>query len=271
MPVVPFREMLTLSDAVELVGRRLYDETWSGWEYASQPRKSPEEIASERKPLEEELSAAEAEIREVEAAILKAINANENRRLAARRDKLETRIRQLHTTPNRDHPLKEILVDAYTAHVRCKTATETFLEAINGFKLKVHNGRGQELNRAVWTHPKFRYYLDLSIVINPRSSGEPRRQAARINRDEFDNWLATLKPIVEAKHERSAEERLTEFLRQKIAGAGDGPHENKDQLREQALAQIPGARDRMFDRVWSNIVPEEWRKAGAPPKARRSR
>jgi hypothetical protein len=33
------------------------------------PRKSPEEIASERKPLEEELSAADAEIQEVHDAI----------------------------------------------------------------------------------------------------------------------------------------------------------------------------------------------------------
>jgi hypothetical protein len=44
MPGTPFRELLTLSDAVELIGRRLYGETWTGWEYASRPRKSPEEM-----------------------------------------------------------------------------------------------------------------------------------------------------------------------------------------------------------------------------------
>lgn len=268
MPVLPFCETYTLSDAVEQIGRRLYGETWTGLEYMSQPGKSPEEIANERKPLEEELSTAETEIREIDAAIRKTVNAEENQRLAIQYRRLEARASRLRATLNLEYPLNDTVRDSYSAHVRGKTATETLLQAIKEFRLKVHDGRGRELNHFVWSDPRFSYCLDLSIAVNPRISGEPRRQAARIDRDQLKNWLATLKPIVEAKHERSVEERLTEFLRQHVADARGGPRKTKDALREEALAQIAGTTGRMFDRVWPNIVPQKWRRAGAPRKAR---
>lgn len=271
MPGTPFRELLTLSDAVELIGRRLYGETWTGWEYQSQPRKSPEEIASERKPLEEELATAEAEIQKIEAAIQKSIDAAENRRLAKHREKLETRVRQLLTKLSLDHPLNALVRDAYETRVRWQTATETLLAALRGFKLRVHDGRGRELNQFAWSNPKFRYYLDLSLVVVPRTAREPRWQAARIDRDPFENWLATLTPLVEVPRELSPQERLTEFLRQQIAVATEGSHKRKGALRKEALKQTPGATGRMFDRVWSTVVPPKWHKSGAPRRARRSR
>ena len=271
----PFRELLDLSGAVELIGRRLYGETWTGLEYASQPRKSPEEIASERKPLEDELSAAEAEIQRFDAAIQKSIDAAENERLARLRGKLETRMRHLHTALSFDHSLNDCVIEAYDAHVRWQTARETLLEAIRNRSLTVHDGRGRELNSGVWSHPKFRYHLDLSIVINPRMSGEPRRQAARIDRDRFENWLLTLKQIVEPPpeppRESSPEQQVTEYLQQQIAAAEGGPHKSKGALRKEAVAKIQGATGRMFDRIWQNVVPSDWRESGAPRRSRSRR
>jgi sulfur relay (sulfurtransferase) DsrC/TusE family protein len=268
MSVKPFRESRDLSDAVELIGRRLYGETWTGLEYASQPRKSPEEITSERKPLEDELSAAETEIQQIDTATRKSIDAAENRRLAGLREKRETRMRHLHAALSLDHPLNDIVVDAYHSHVRWQIARETLLEAIRNRRLTVHDGRGRELNPGAWSHPKFRYYLDLSIVINPRVSGEPRRQAARIYTDQFKKWRETLVPMIAAKHEPTAKELVTEFLRQEFAAMKTGPRKTKLVLRQEARQKINGVSLLMFEHVWTAEAPAESRKAGAPRKAR---
>src|SRR5437762_12302263 len=106
MSATRFTEKLTLSDAVEFIGERLYSHAWTGLEYAySEPRKSPDEIASERKPLEEELSALEAEILGIDAAIRKTMDDQVNRQLAEHRDTLETRAGQLRGTLSFHHPL----------------------------------------------------------------------------------------------------------------------------------------------------------------------
>ncbi len=271
MPVVPFRETYTLSDAVELIGRRLYGETWTGSESAySQPRKSPEEIVAERKPLEEELSAAETRIREIDAAIGKTMDDHENRRLAVQRVRSQSLAKQLRATLSLDHPSNDITTDLYNAHVRWKTTVETFLEAIKGFKLKVHDGRGSPLNELVWNDPRFRCYLDLSVVVNSKTAAAPRWQPARIDRDKFKNWLATVTPLVEVKYERSAEERLTEFLRQELAAMRTGPRRTKVALRAAAREKIGGVSLRMFERIWTAETPPESRKGGRPPKVRKS-
>jgi hypothetical protein len=263
MPMTPFRELLSLADAAELIGRRLYGETWTGSEYAyTEARKSPEEIAAERKPLEEERDAAEAKLRETEAAIQKTMDEKENRWLAAQRGKLETRIGQLNGSLGFHHTLNEIVIDAYNAHERWKTATDTLLRAIRDRRFMVHDGRGRELNQSVWSNPKFHYYLNLSIVINPRVSGEPRRQAARIYTDQFKKWVETLPPIVAPKREPSTKELVTEFLQREFAAMGARPRKMKQALREKAQKEITGLSERMFERVWAAEAPTELRKAG---------
>src|SRR5579863_9056866 len=148
MPGTPFREMVTLSDAVELIGRRLYGETWTGQKYFSKPGKSPDELAIERKPIEAQISATEAEIREIEVAIHKSIDPAENRRLAKRREQRKTHVQQLHARLSLDHPLNDIIRDSYDTHMRWQTATAALLEVIKALKLHVHDGRGRELNPA---------------------------------------------------------------------------------------------------------------------------
>lgn len=271
MPGTPFREMLTLSDAVELLGRRLYGDTWTGTEFLyREPRKSPEEIAAERKPLESELTDLEVALRDIKSAIEKTLDREKNRQLAADRDRTEGRIAHLRTRLSLDHTLNEAVIDAYNAHARGKTTTEMLLEAIKGFNLKIQDERGRELDRTVWSNPKFRYYLDLSFIINPWGSGKPRREAVRVDRDHFQNWLANLKPFVEAARERSTDEQLREFLRQEFAAAKARPRKTKGALRAAAQAKIDGLSDRMFDRIWALEAPAESRKAGAPCKARKA-
>ncbi len=270
MPPVPFREMYTLSDAVEQIGRRLYGETWTSREYMySDSSKSPDEIASERMPLEEEIKRAEEEIVEIDAEIRKTLNEETIRQLANHRGKLENRAAQLHTSLELYNPLNDTIVAAYNACDRAKVAKDTLIVAILEFKLQVHDGRGRQLNPFVWSDPRFCYDLGLSIVVNPRSSGEPRRQAARIDKEPFTNWLATLTPRVEAPHAPSPEEKLKEFLRQLIASSKGQKTVKKVEIQRDAIDAIPGVTVRMFNGIWGQLVPQEWRNAGAP-KSRQS-
>jgi hypothetical protein len=42
---------------------------------------------------------------------------------------------------------------------------------------------------------------------------------------------------------------------------------SKEKYRTRAQAKIEGLSDRGFDRVWNDVVPPEWKRAGAPKKS----
>jgi hypothetical protein len=266
MPAPPFRELYTLTDTVELIGRRLYSDTWTSFEYMyAAPVRVPTEIAAERAPLEEELGTIESQIDAINREIAAILEGQKIERLKKRRRTLETRADGLRAEL-RQLPLNDIILQTYNSHIRWHQAKDALVDAIRQFRLKVHDGRGHELNHSVWLDPRFRCYIDLSIVVNSKTAGSPRRQAARIDRDAFKNWLASINPLVEPPSAPAVQERLTEYVRREIDVARGVKHKTKSELLESAKKEIPGVTKRMFEHVWASETPAEWRKAGARPK-----
>jgi hypothetical protein len=72
------------------------------------------------------------------------------------------------------------------------------------------------------------------------------------------DWLGIFVPTL--LHERSAEERLTEFLRQEFAAMKIGPRKTKLALREVTLEKIAGLSFRMFEQIWTAETPPKSRK-----------
>lgn len=266
MPAPPFRETYTLSDAVELVGRHLFGDTWSSLEYIyCEGSRGPAEVAAERQPLESELTTVEAQIDANNRDIGAILDAGKIGRLKRKRGELEARENTLRARL-RNLPYNETTIENYNAYLRWHKAKQTLLDGIRQLRLKVHDGRGRELNFSVWNDPRFRYYIDLSIVVNSRTAGGLRRQAARIDRDAFKNWLATVKPLVESPGEPAVEERLTEFVRREVDASRNSKRKTKPKLLELARNEIPGVTKRMFERVWGSVTPADWHKPGAPSK-----
>ena len=268
---VSFRETHTLSDAVERIGRRLYAHTWTGDEHFQQKVKSPEELANIRAPLEKKLNEASTELSEIDRAIHRTIDNREIEELKKQRLHTQSDWNNLNLQLNHELPAQnDYTRTVYESYDRYRKAESTLLDAVRQRQIMVHDGHGHELSPSVWTHPKFRYCIELSIVVNSKMSGEPRRQAARIDRDPFEKWLATVKPLVESLRPLSVEERLDDFLKQEVLAAKIAPKKTKPKYCAAAKAEIPDVTKRMFDRIWSEVVPSTWRHGGRPKSGKSS-
>jgi hypothetical protein len=267
----PFREMYTLSDAVELVGRHLYSHTWTGREYFfTLPVDSPQEIVAKREPLEKQRDAAIAEFREIEKAILATTNAEEISHLMVRRESAESRSQILNTQIVLDHPMNEGVVETYESHVRHKCATETLIDSIRQSRLNVHDGRGRFLSPWVWTDSRFRCDIELSIVINPKTAGGIRRQAARIDREPFDVWLKTIprlveriapdRPEISVAPEKQCESAITNWVESRRIPI------NRTAASLELKRHIPDLSERAFLRAWAKCAPDSWKKSGRRAK-----
>ena len=267
-----FRETYTLSDAVELLGRRLYAHTWTGLEYRQEKVMSPDELSAIRAPLEKSLADASTELAEIESTILRTVNPSELEQLKLRKNDIQSQFNTLNAKVNFLLPaLNDATRAAYESYSRWKTAEDKLVEAIRQRQFIVHDGHGRELNPGVWSHPNFRYYIKYSYVVNGKYSGEPRRQTARIDREPFKMGLTMFEPLVKSLQEPSPEQRLCEFIQRQVAESKISTKKTKSEYRALAkdeLGQIPKA---MFERVWSEQVPDAWHKPGAPKGSHSSR
>jgi hypothetical protein len=263
----PFHEVYTLSDAVELIGRRLYSDTWTGVEYQQQKRLSPTELGALREPLEIQMAAATDEVKAIHAAMRRSLDKGEIESLRAREEIAQARWRECSSQLNFHLPeLNDHYRNAYEGYARWKASEEVLLKAIRGFQIQVHDGRGRQLNSSVWAHLHFHYSIELSAVKNSKISGEPRRQAARIDRQALLNWLDQLEPIVKPRHLPTPEEQLREYLKQQVKAAEIAPRKTKSDHRDDVSRRIPGISKRKFEQVWAEVVPKEWQLPGAPKK-----
>jgi hypothetical protein len=256
---------------VELVGRHLYSHIWTGREhFHTQPVDSPQEIAAKREPLEKLRDAATAELLDIENAILATTNAKEISRLMVRRKDVEWRSKTLNTQIFVDHPLNDGVIETYKSFMRQKRATETLLDAIRKLEVKVHDGRGRPLNHSVWTDNRFRFYIELSIVINSTTAGGPRRQAARIDRKPFEDWLKAIPRIVEPialpePEVRTTPEKQCKLLIINWINSGRVPI-NRNAAWLEAKEQISGLSERAFQRAWAESAPDSWKRRGRRAK-----
>ena len=270
-----FRKCYTLSEAVERIGMQLYSDQWTGSEYMfSKPKLSPDELEQQRRPLLQTIEKLERKKTEIEIATSKTLDTEKNRELGRAKDELEAEIRGLHVQLGQ-LPDPAVLPQFYEPYCRYEQAKSILLDAIRTRKLRVHNGRGGDINPLVWQDDRrFRCYLELSIVVNSKTAGPPRVQPAFIDEVEFNLWLKTLIPIVPLpqtisieEQKPSIEELVAKFIERKWNEEKNGaPHPPKPAMRQKAITEIPGLTGRTFDQCWARYAPSSWLAPGAPKK-----
>jgi hypothetical protein len=267
MSNAPFRATFTLSDTIEHIGRRLFAHEWTGFEYRHDAQLSRAELTAKRSPLEARKKSFEDELVTLQTELNRSVKAKEIEDIKRRILDAQSRHGKLNDELNHAIPVpndKQLV--AFKAHERRKHAEGTLLNAIREGKLIVHDGHGRELNPSVWTNPHCRHSIELSIVINSKASSEPRRQAARIDQGLVKDWLQTLDPIVKILGMEPADDRLRNYLKQRVGAARGSCHETKAFYRKEASHSISGMSKRLFERIWAEVVPKEWQQPGAPKK-----
>jgi hypothetical protein len=153
---------------------------------------------------------------------------------------------------------------AYETYQRGLVAENMLIDALKDRAITANNGRNTPIDNLFWKgHPHFGYYIELSIVRMPRSSGLRRFEPARIEEQELDSWLLTLVPLTEsAKKPLSLEDQCRLFLRKQVAA---GPQKkSKEAYFLEAGGEIPGLIRAGFDRAWK-IEARAWTRGGRRP------
>jgi len=270
-----FRKSCALFQAVDLIGIQLYADRWTLSEYKfSKPKLSPDELEQQRRPLLQTIEKLERKKTEIEIATSKTLDTEKNRELGRAKDELEAEIRGLHVQLGQ-LPDPAVLPQFYEPYCRYEQAKSVLLDAIRTRQLRVHNGRGGDINPLVWQDDRrFRCYLELSIVVNSKTAGPPRVQPAFIDEVEFNLWLKTLIPIVPLPQKITIEEQnpsidelVAKFIERKRNEEKNGaPHPPKWVMRKEAITEIPKLTGRGFDQCWTRYAPTSWRAPGAPKK-----
>src|SRR5208282_3497944 len=84
MPVPLIRKDYFLSEAFELVGRRLFGNRWTGYEIFQGPIPSPEEFLHAREPYLDAYARIETEIADIRGHLKRTLNESEIRDLQQR-------------------------------------------------------------------------------------------------------------------------------------------------------------------------------------------
>jgi hypothetical protein len=258
------RKLYRLNEAYNLVGRWLYGDDWNGWEISARPAPSPDDLSRARAPYQEALEKVQAEIAEIDAQLERTLSASEIRELLERRNAAVKRLEQAghdlnsHPEPTESHRW------AYETYQRGLVAEKTLIAAIMRKAITVVNGHNTPIDNLYWNgHPHFRYYIELSFVRMPRSSGMRRREPAYIEEHEFDSWLLTLVPLTESAMKLlSPKDRCRLFLRQQVDAGPQMKPKKAYLLEARGEDKIPGLTEVDFNDVWRNDVPEKWKQGG---------
>jgi hypothetical protein len=262
MPVFEVRKDYLLSEAFELIGRRLFADDWNGNEWTITRAKSPEQLRDDRAPNVEKLAHFEANLKEIEDGIRRTTNATaiarlKRKRAAAfeRRNKVGQALLSL-PEPTEFHEWQ------YATYLRRQKAEELLVDSLRRGVFKAHNGRGYVIDNVLWNgHPGFVYSIELSAVRLPRALSSKRFEAARIPEGEFDRWLETLPPLTEsAEAALPPIERCRSYLKRQVEA---GPQaKSKAEYLAEAQSLIPKLTEVDFESVWKEGASDEWKQPG---------
>ncbi len=261
MPVEPIRRNYLLTEAFEIIGKRLFSDGWTGYELWARDIKPPGEIKSERAPLKDEI----AKLDEMETALRdelsKTVDEERVEEVKTEIGDILTHRAELHSELSKNPEPPDSYYHDYQAFQRRNKAESTLLEALRGGDVKAHCLGGMVVDEQLWKGKKgFRYYIDLSMVVMPKRYSSRRRNSIRIPEGQFDAWLDVNLPIEKPETEYSLEERCKNFLKRE---SDKGPQrKTKPDYFDEAQTKIPGLSRRAFDRAWVESTPMEWRKRG---------
>src|SRR5690348_14605574 len=118
VPVSIVRNLYLLSEAFELVGRRLFGGEWNGSEYGMRPCRSPEDMLRARAPHVEALQRIEGELAEIAARMKRMLSESEVRELEEQRRVAFERRSEVHQQLFSSPEPSETIAWAYASYQR---------------------------------------------------------------------------------------------------------------------------------------------------------
>lgn len=250
-----------LLQAFDLTGRHLYGNDWRGDEAFARDSEDPSPLSKERQSIQDRIK--KLAIAGAPHQAILAVDADEAEHQAAS-DALHHINQELGQLEERLATLPHLTGAWFADHEAFKRRTDIEGKLFAAFRsgdLNLQVGPNEIVQWRNWSRqPDFKVLFSMSCVIVPRSHANQRRRGpAFVQRVAFNNWLNRFSGAATETHELTPEAQLEVWLREKIKG----PKEfSKPVYRAFAIEEIPDLSARAFDRVWDNVVPENWKRSG---------
>lgn len=252
-----------LLQAFDLTGRKVFGAKWRGDEAFARDAEDPSRVSGERQNVQNRIKTLAASTAPHNAIL--ASDADEEEHQAAS-DALHHINQELGQLKERLATLPHLtgawLADHETFKRRMDIEGKLFEAFLSG-DLDLQVGPYEIVQWRNWSRqPDFKVLFSMSCVIVPRSHADQRRRGpAFIERVAFNKWLNRFAGAATETHELTPEGQLEGWLREKVKGPKES---SKAVYKAQALEEIPELSARAFDRIWDNVVPENWKRRGRP-------
>lgn len=268
---VTTRPYYLLFEAFEALGQRLYGSEWTRNEFVAVGLETVEQAKAELARYQEIDERTTAQLDELSAESLRTTNAERIKAIESAKAGAQAERATIHS--NYWMPgWREGRIASARTYERRETTETMLIDAIKANKFPVvarHGNTQRNLEPWLWQDKYFGYDLEISAVRVPSGWGK-RFQSARIPEGPFEAWLSTVVPLTPAGESAlSPEEQCERYFAGEVA---KGPKQmSRDQYIAQARKLIPNLSYRAARRTWdSRVVPDEWKKHGAPSRKNRS-
>ncbi|WP_368344806.1 hypothetical protein [Pelagovum sp. HNIBRBA483] len=255
---------LSLLQAFDFTGRRLFQKKWQGTEVFSRHVDDPQHTKEQRQNILKRLDDLETEalpfhrVFRLNSSFEEQENAN--KALYPIRMEIEELERKLSRIP---HVSDTWLADHEAYARRCKVEAD-LKAAFHDEELTLILGGNEVAQWKSWERSRdFRVYFSLSMTIPPREySGTRRREPAFLKKDEFFEWLERYEPSSEEETANLTPEKRCEIWLNECVKTMKAKERSKDEFRFEAMDKFNGLSRRAFERIWASTVPPSWKASG---------
>ena len=253
----------TLLRAFDLTGRTIFGSAWRGDEAFAGPANDPEQTRRERQEILAKVHALLAQEREHRAILSLDPHSEEGQKAAEALDAIR---REVEAKRQAMHKLPEITdwwIEDHNAFTRRKRVESELRAAFAAKALPLQVGTSTGVEWKSWARQDgFHLRFDLSQIDIPAQAGlNSTSGPGFVPKVALDAWLNRFEAPSPEGAALTPDEQLANWLRNRVREAGRKAPRKAD-CKAQALREVSGLSARAFDRVWSDTVPEDWRKSG---------
>jgi hypothetical protein len=265
MPTGGSSPVYYFSEAFDILGQRLFGLEWRSSDIYQRTAIDPEKVKAEHAPYQKAVDDLDAQTDALEARIGATVKDQDIARLRMERDAfIEQRVKAIDARSKHPAPQEHIYHD-WAAYKRHETTTEYLIGALASNTIIAYGRRTRIIPDYCWNGERhFWFDIELSLARLPRSIDTRRPMSVRLPKDQFNDWLAKVTPLVPSAGQKiSPGLRCQHFLERAVREAPDGaPQMPKRAYLEEARASIPDLSEREFNKCWAIATPDSWKARG---------
>ena len=255
-----------LLQAFDLLGRKLYPDSWAGNEYESRDVPSPEELLELRTPIEQEIAKQERLWDEARTEIkIKLLSPEDQTRCEQRIDEARNRCIELQEQllhiekPTKSHER------AYKGFRRLVFVRDKLYKSFQNNEIQPLFDGTTHIDWDSWLRNNgCKVFLAISVMTTNRMMSGKRRGSVTVEKVPFDKWLRRIEPLEGyVSPDREAQIEFDNVIIQ-MAQSGVKTH-TRDECIEIGVRQH-GLSANLAKKIWQKETPPEWRRKGRPRK-----